>query len=647
MKNGGNEMNLSKIGKRIIAVTMTAAVVVSGIVFSPNKTIKAADTEPQVRVLGATLRTEGNKTGTQSLRVGIEVINASYASECGIKVKVKGSEKETVVSTANEKYQKLYSKDVEADKIVYSVVIENIPVEKASSEIEFIGFVNNIETPTEIFAQTDTVSKSVNGVVQSMSNSLGKDVILLDSGDYAGTLVYEYAKLDMSAAHSNLEMPDKEGNYSSGKFVVGKDEARAQCEYVDSGDGAPYYKVITPKAVEFVEGGEDTRNTQGKGIGYIHPSMVKTDSYIYSADIKADAGVPINLMSFWGWNTWLQSGHEEKAVDCNGKWTKVEFKTANQDDGSNYFSTANAGAKEYCIKNVVIYKVIDADYFDFVPAPSVYNLPLNEKTIKDGWNAGVEYKDGTATVKYNAQWQSVAFYLPDLDKMKKSKYKYIAVTYTSDGELAHEFRRTDGQLHETNYGADIPASTKERTIVFGAESKDYYVNGIGLWSPQGGTKTITIKSIVFYENYKLEPETEEYIDVPLDSCMVTDGGITKTENEDGSMSFDFGTTTYKEVSFALPKPMNLSEYKYLVVDATLDSESKDLNCKIVKATDGSDIALCWRMGVPLKYNMSQNDDYSCTGRVAIFSGDSSNPGKITIKSIRFYKNDPDATSVPI
>lgn len=46
-------MNLSKIGKRIIAVTMTAAVVVSGIVFSPNKTIKAADTESTGKGFGS------------------------------------------------------------------------------------------------------------------------------------------------------------------------------------------------------------------------------------------------------------------------------------------------------------------------------------------------------------------------------------------------------------------------------------------------------------------------------------------------------------------------------------------------------------------------------------------------------------------
>lgn len=513
-------MNLSKIGKRIIAVTMTAAVVVSGIVFSPNKTIKAADTEPQVRVLGATLRTEGNKTGTQSLRVGIEVINASYASECGIKVKVKGSEKETVVSTANEKYQKLYSKDVEADKIVYSVVIENIPVEKASSEIEFIGFVNNIETPTEIFAQTDTVSKSVNGVVQSMSNSLGKDVILLDSGDYAGTLVYEYAKLDMSAAHSNLEMPDKEGNYSSGKFVVGKDEARAQCEYVDSGDGAPYYKVITPAA------GEKTENTQGKGIGYIHQSMAETDSYIYSAEVKADTGVALNLVTYWGWNTWREAGHEGKAVDCNGEWKKVEIKTSNQAsyDNSNYFSTANTGAKEYCIKNVVIYKVFsDADMPEIEEQNNIELLDLHK--FQANGTAPVDEpviynEDGSMTItyahsytgsnipisKYLANYKSVSIYIESKKADGTSAGNQMVLKY-SDG--TEDVRYGNGE-----FSLVVPDGKTLNSIMINPQdaSEDNY-------------QTTTIKYI----------RLSKINDLDLSTISVTDGSV-MTINEDSTVS---------------------------------------------------------------------------------------------------------------
>ena len=51
---------------------MAATVAISGFAFPSAKTAKAADPEPTVKVLGATLRTDGNNQGTQSLRVGIE-----------------------------------------------------------------------------------------------------------------------------------------------------------------------------------------------------------------------------------------------------------------------------------------------------------------------------------------------------------------------------------------------------------------------------------------------------------------------------------------------------------------------------------------------------------------------------------------------
>ena len=473
-------MKLSKIGKKIIAVTMAAAVVVSGIVFSPDKKIKAADPEPTVKALGATLRTEGNKAGTQSLRIGIEVANASYASECGIRVKVKGSEKEIVVSTANENYKKLYSKDTDADKIIYSVVIENIPVENSSSEIEFIGFVNNLETPTETFAQTDTISKSVSGVVQSMSSSLRKDVILLDSGDYAGTLVYEYAKLDMSAAHSNLEMPDKEGNYSSGKFVVGKDDARAQCEYVDSGDGAPYYKVITPAA------GDGTENTQGKGIGYIHQNMAETDSYIYSAEVKADTGVALNLVTYWGWNTWPQAGHEGKTVDCNGEWKKFEVKTANQKgwDGSNYFSAAGTGAKEYCIKNIVIYKVLsDADMPEIKPATVVTLSKENEVVA----NTTITYEDGKAKCAFEADFagHGVRWKLNGSTGIDLSKYKVVVNYEGANTEnpyrMCLQLESNDGKAGDW-WGHNATAVSDDRPMYTSTDA-----SGAGKWEITGAS----------------------------------------------------------------------------------------------------------------------------------------------------------------
>ena len=119
-----------------------------------------------------------------------------------------------VVSTEDANYKKIYSKDKAADKVVYTVVVTNIPIASASAEIKFTGFVKKIGSEEET-ATTEPVTKSVNDVVSSIGDSIGKDVKILESGDYAGTLVYDYAKLDMTAAHSNLQDENTEGAYSA------------------------------------------------------------------------------------------------------------------------------------------------------------------------------------------------------------------------------------------------------------------------------------------------------------------------------------------------------------------------------------------------------------------------------------------------
>lgn len=55
-----------RLGKKTIALVMAATVAISGFAFPSAKTAKAADPEPTVKVLGATLRTDGNNQGTHS-----------------------------------------------------------------------------------------------------------------------------------------------------------------------------------------------------------------------------------------------------------------------------------------------------------------------------------------------------------------------------------------------------------------------------------------------------------------------------------------------------------------------------------------------------------------------------------------------------
>ena len=92
-ENGGNGIECFKMGKRIIAVTMAAAVIVSGIVFSSDKKIKAADTEPQVKVLGATiLKEEAADEKRQSILL-YRLLIQNYVEMCGIEVSVEEAQK--------------------------------------------------------------------------------------------------------------------------------------------------------------------------------------------------------------------------------------------------------------------------------------------------------------------------------------------------------------------------------------------------------------------------------------------------------------------------------------------------------------------------------------------------------------------------
>ena len=167
-------MNLSKIGKRIIAVTMTAAVVVSGIVFSPNKTIKAADTEPQVRVLGATiLKEEAADESSQSMRLAIQVANASYAEMCGIEVSVEGSTKGPVlVSTDNAEQRKIYSRHENLDIVVYTVVVKDIPSTYFDKKISFRGVVKKLKNDSVYTDTTEYADRTVTGVKEAIEESL-------------------------------------------------------------------------------------------------------------------------------------------------------------------------------------------------------------------------------------------------------------------------------------------------------------------------------------------------------------------------------------------------------------------------------------------------------------------------------------------
>ncbi len=221
MKKGGNEMRLSKMAKKIIAVTMAAAVVVSGIVFLPDKTIKAADLEPQVKVLGATILEEAAEDQSQSMRLAIQVSNASYADMCGIEVGVEGSTKEPVlISTDNEQQRKIYSRHDNLDIVVYTVVVKNIPAAYFDRKISFRGVVRKSgETGNEYTAATDMAERTVEGVkaaIESLEPIAEKQVNIAESN-----LAYSQTKTftDNGDGTVTIELSRDSGGLSVGYYI--------------------------------------------------------------------------------------------------------------------------------------------------------------------------------------------------------------------------------------------------------------------------------------------------------------------------------------------------------------------------------------------------------------------------------------------
>lgn len=212
--------------------------------------------------------------------------------------------------------------------------------------------------------------------------------------------------------------------------------------------------------------------------------MAETDSYIYSAEVKADTGVALNLTSYWGWNTWLQAGHEGKAVDCNGEWKKVEIKTSNQAsyDTSNYFSTASTGAKEYCIKNVVIYKVLsDADMPEIKPATVVTLSKENEVVA----NTTITYEDGKAKCAFEADssGHGVRWKLNGATGIDLSKYKVVVNYEGANTEnpygMCLQLESNDGVVGDW-WGHNATAVSKDKPMYTSTDA-----SGAGKWEITG------------------------------------------------------------------------------------------------------------------------------------------------------------------
>lgn len=170
-----------------MAFVIAMAFVLSGITYVPKTTNAAEDSE--VKVLGATLRlskTDTDNNNQQSMRIGIEVPNASKTKSCQITVTVNGVSK--VISTEPEgngidiQHDKILSYDKGTDTAVYAVVISGIKKKNFYTPIEITGQSADL---TDGNTHTSTKeSRNVMGVVNNLKNRYSDlDIGIDDNGN--------------------------------------------------------------------------------------------------------------------------------------------------------------------------------------------------------------------------------------------------------------------------------------------------------------------------------------------------------------------------------------------------------------------------------------------------------------------------------
>lgn len=213
-------MFIKKYSARLMAFAMASTLAFSGALCMPTNA-KASSDPATVEVLGATLRLDGN-SGTQSMRFGIKINNASQAGACGIKL-TKGSKTYTIATNATDgadskKATNIFNYDSINDTVTYTVVLTGIPETAFSEDIAVQGIVNQIDTTTEETSGTP-VNKSVSGIVAKLQET--DNSISLKNGNLVRTVdgVDIQLRADDKIFSNDLSTPKKETAYEIGKQI--------------------------------------------------------------------------------------------------------------------------------------------------------------------------------------------------------------------------------------------------------------------------------------------------------------------------------------------------------------------------------------------------------------------------------------------
>lgn len=671
-------MLISKNGKKLMSFIIIMAFILSGIVYTPN-TVNATDTnQPIVRVLGATLRLSQNKdnNGKQSMRIGVQISNASKAKDCAIEIKVEGSEKSYIIGTSNfpnaTKISDSLNSIIEnSDTVIYSAVITDIPTKAFDTQISIWGHAINMnDQDISSSVPENPKIKTVNGVISSLKEAY-KD---MNIEVVNGTLVTMHEKMQISENY--LSDKDHTNNSSNEHFRYwgGSDSENAVYEITNEND-TQYYRITT-----------DT--TIGKGLGYhFCGNGSDANKYLFIATIRATEEKNINI----AYVNWFSNGffplESTEIMPINHEWQTISFTCRGGGWNADFFTTETKG-DSYDIKSFNIYKILSSDdfnnYSDKLAPDIIPGIPFELITNGDfndgltGW--GTDYNDNLisivkendnnyikATGRWN-QWsgiqQKIFNTIEDGDVCTISCDIYTE----EENQQCHIYVFNDKDIEDYKFTSDIKASEwnkVEHTFTVMRKSQFYNIriepeNGNGDYCLDNVSFKIT-KKVNKYEKPETTAAPEIYLSLNRETVKGNENA-TVTYNDDNTITINF-KSQWAAISFYIPDnaEMYYSNYKSVELEYKLIGNNlshslydKDHFYKYINDDSGKHPYWGQEIGMSNNYttksfNFGNSRDYvgDCITGLQIFcpndktidnkSISPDNPITITIKSIKFIE----------
>ena len=676
-------MFFSKKGAKVLAIASTFAFVLTGMSVVPGKAQAAADQAPTVKVLGATLRLDDNN-GTQSLRFGIRVNNASNAEACGIDLGYKG--KTITVATdvedgaVTKKNTTLYSKDSDNDTIVYSAVITGIPSNCYENDFSVKGYVkdkiDNINKGESI-----EVKKSVSKVVDALKKQYPDMGLELDTD--TGKLMKKNADGVLAA----VEAKDfgKDGNGNADIVPEGAAELDLLNDYVQMAGS-------TLKPVRNEDGSVKFEDADGfTGVLYKIPYSLKSQEKVHvTVEYECTGCTAEKKTPSKEARAYLNEGNSDNRRSddtlvgsvghIEGDLMVKEGMTADvlhiKADSWNT-SFASLTIKKITVAAVEVTAPVEKPVTGFNEDGTMYTLPINKDTVvtANPWQSPM------VSLAFNEAYNAVTISKPEKDNReygirlpeeiyKKYDFCKAIITYKDSTNADNCGYVAKYNTNEMNY-APNEESHHGWNMMQGEGTAEVVPNncygsfsGFRIFDGTAGS-SITITSVVFVkadESARPTPTPEPVDDEPEElekgqvslkksSSYLIDGETSTAAYNHETKMLDVELSTFQGIIIKNPvEKSEYSTYKYVTVEYKLTGDK--LDGYIFDGQMGNDGKGQAPAGQMPKNGLTATDDFkkitysaedSLYGIKLVRMGGSSKVS-LTIKSITFSETDPSAVT---